>query len=299
MADLNASLTAADFLKDDVVRPDDRKGFKGNPRVVKLQGPFKLYKLTGDKAPQHPKRGVVTAWWSPVDPYLEDREGALGRFKQAYLNGIDMSSMVRYMSAVKIEWNSLAEYVEISIKRGDTVSCFWGEFAPMPLTSALVPDQSLMDTYGSTNSSALGYAPAELPPDLGALSAWQFFIPNLTDSFIESGAHGRKCVDAHDMGALGLHFGLDLGSTSDLGKAWSRLRFFYRDSQMGLSIARNARLKEMDACVNQLWDLTVSPRETLRRFCEIGDSYLASGSRDPKPVQLKVAEYLTEAKKPL
>jgi hypothetical protein len=299
MAHLNAALTAADFFVDSIVRPDDRKGFKGAPRVVKLQGPFKLYKLTGDKAPQHPDRHVVTPWWSAVDPpFEEDRHGAIGRFKEAYMNEIDMSSMVRYMSAVKVEWNSLQEYVEISIKRGEQVSCFWGEFAPMPLTSDLPANEAKIAAYGATTSGALGYSAAVLPEDLGALSAWQFYIPKLTNDFIEGGS-ARTCIDAHNMEALGRHFGLDLGSATDLRKVYKRLRFFYRDTQMGLSMTRNPILKQMDACFVALWDLHLAPRETLRRFCELGDSYLKSNSRDPLVVQAKVQQYLTEARKPM
>jgi hypothetical protein len=291
-------LSNADFFDDTVVRADDRLGFKGQPRVVRLQGPFKLFKLTGDRAPQHPTRGKVTPWWSPVDPFEEDAEGALGRFKQAYMNGIDLSSMVRYMSAVKIEWNNLSEYVEISIKSGEQVNCFWGPFAPMPLTSNLPANQANVTTFGATSSGALGYSAAVLPDEIGALLAWQFYVPNLTNDTIEGGI-ARTCIDAHDMDALGQHFGLDLGSVSDLGKVSARLRFFYRDTQMGLSMARNPALKQMDACVKSLWDLDVSPRETVRRFCQLGDAYLASNSRDPGPVQNKVRDYVAEARKPL
>ena len=294
---LNGILTAANFYDDSIVRVDDRKGFKYAPRVVTLQGPFKLYKLTGDKAKQSDKYGVVTPWWSPVDPYEEDGEGALGRFKQAYMNGIDMSSMVRYMSAVKVEWNTLAEYVEISIKRGEQVKCFWGEFAPMPLTSDLVKYKNDLDTFSATSSGAQGYSAAELPVDIGALSAWQFYVPKLTNDYIEGGT-SRITLDAHNMTQLGTHFGLDLGSTSDLSKVWARLRFFYRDTRMGLSIPRDPILKQMDAYVNTLWDLTVSPRESLRRFCELGPGYLVA-TRDPVPVKNKVKEYLSEAGKPL
>jgi hypothetical protein len=77
--------------------------------VVALPGGFKIYKLTGDKASQGAHG--VTPWWSSVEPWKEDLEGAKGRYEQAVVNGIDLSSMVRYMSAVVVGWNSLQEYI--------------------------------------------------------------------------------------------------------------------------------------------------------------------------------------------
>ncbi|EGV31184.1 hypothetical protein ThidrDRAFT_2289 [Thiorhodococcus drewsii AZ1] len=307
MACLNPNLTALDFYKTDIVRTDDQKGFKAAPRVVTIRGPFKLFKLTFNDAPEHPTFGTVSPWWSAAEPFQEDYEGALGRFKQAYMNGIDMSSMVRYMSAVKAEWNSLNYYVEISIKRGDEVKCFWGEFAPMPLSSNIPQNASNIAEFSSTSSasSQLGYLNAFLPDSafhethIGVLSAWQFFIPNLSNAFIEGGI-ARTQVDAHDMVALGRHFGLDLGKTSHLGKVSNRLRFFYRDTRkMAPFTPRHPILKKMDACFNQLWNLDISPQKSLEQFINYGESYIANHLNDPVSIKNMVQHYLDEAKKPI
>lgn len=137
---------------------------------------------------------------SPVRPFKEDYEGALGRYQQAKLNGIDMSAMVRFMSAVCVDWNDLDNYVQVRLK--DECRAFWGLFAPQK-------------KFGTEPTTASGRAAArakeyqvsgsaQLPPDLGVLEAWQLYVPNLRETDISRSG----VIPAHDMHALALHFGV-------------------------------------------------------------------------------------------
>jgi len=187
------------------LRDSDITAFgKGTVRVETLPVGFRLFKLTKGDAAAHAKYGV-TPWWSPVKPFKEDYEGALGRYQQAKLNKIDMSAMVRYMSAVSIDWNALDNYIEIETKV--EISAFWGTFAPQmkwadSRKSNLHREMSTART--AMASRGMGIKDAVLPDHLGALEAWQFYIPKLKDEHIKR----SSTINAHDMVALGMYFGL-------------------------------------------------------------------------------------------
>ncbi len=175
----------------------------GTVRVVELPARFELFKLTKGEAEAHKKYGV-TPWWSPVHPYREDYEGAIGRYQQAKLNKIDMSSMVRYMSAVCIDWNSLDNYIEVAAKV--PLSAFWGTYAPQGKwddnrKKNLHKEMSVGRT--ATASRGMGIKDSVMPDHLGALESWQFYIPKLKDEHIER----KSSIPAHDMAALGMYFG--------------------------------------------------------------------------------------------
>ncbi len=172
---------------------------KGSVRVETLPKGFQLFKLTAGRAQSDPKWGV-TPWWSSVKPFKEDDEGALGRFEQAKLNGIDMSAMVRFMSAVCIDWNDLDNYVQVELL--DDCKAFWGTFAPQKKFSA-APQGKQAQFLAKVKDWQVNRG-AELPPDLGVLEAWQFYIPKLKDSHIKRGG----VIPAHDMAALAMHFGV-------------------------------------------------------------------------------------------
>ncbi|KAA5607531.1 hypothetical protein F1188_01845 [Roseospira marina] len=167
-------------------------------RVVELPAGFRLFKLTKGEAPAHPTYGV-TPWWSPVLPYREDYEGALGRYHQAKLNKIDMSAMVRYMSAVCIDWNDLDNYIEVVTQV--PISAFWGTFAAQKKWSDA--GKKSLHKERQVSVSGIGAEDARLPDDIGVLEAWQFFIPKLKDEHITR----HSIINAHDMVALGIHFG--------------------------------------------------------------------------------------------
>ncbi len=284
MATLNETLIKQQFYDDNIIKPHERRGFKGVPRVVTLRGPFKLYKLAPKgNAGQYIDRDTnlpkVTPWWSPVDPYEEDHEGATGRFIQAVMNGIDMSSMVRYMSAVLYEWSEMTHYIEISIKPGDQVKCFWGEYEPQfigqrPFTLA---KHELIANCNSTTtqSKARGFSDAEMPNVLGALSAWQFFIPNFTDEYIKLGSWGRREINAKDMGALGRYLGCAfILQINKFKKFFSETQDIMRG---GIAAPRHQALKDMDGCLNDIRS-TMNKDEIinfLNEFCRCADRFLS------------------------
>ncbi|MGX9965823.1 hypothetical protein ACVFYP_21030 [Roseomonas sp. F4] len=193
---INGSLSMVDFGK---LPASHQSAFLvPSVRVETLPKDFMLFKLTAGKA-QATQWGI-SPWWSPVKPFKEDYEGALGRYEQAKLNGIDMSAMVRFMSAVCVDWNDLDNFVQIKLK--DECRAFWGLFAPQKKFSATPPTAS-----GRAAARAKEYqvsGGAELPPDLGVLEAWQLYVPNLKESDISRSG----VIPAHDMHALALHFGL-------------------------------------------------------------------------------------------
>jgi hypothetical protein len=106
---LNPTLGQADFYK---LRKSDQNGFK-KVRVVTVPAKTLLFKMT--KGAAAAGQYGVTPWWSAVKPFLEDKEGALGRFQQAKSNGIDMTAMVRFMSCVCLDWNDLDNYVQVEL----------------------------------------------------------------------------------------------------------------------------------------------------------------------------------------
>ncbi|MDX1811777.1 MAG: hypothetical protein R3240_07520 [Gammaproteobacteria bacterium] len=200
------NLTMADFTAGNPktgMRQSDIDAFgEGTVRVVTLPKGFKLFKLSKGEAAAHPTYGV-TPWWSPVDPYKEDYEGAFGRYMQAKLNKIDMSSMVRYMSAVCIDWNSLDNYIEVETTA--EISAFWGTFAPQKKWADnrnrnLHKEMSVSRT--AMPSRKMGIKDSVMPEHLGALESWQFYIPKLKDEHIKR----NPTISAHDMEALYLHF---------------------------------------------------------------------------------------------
>jgi hypothetical protein len=299
---LNEGLTSADFKPGPQaryawsMRPSDLNGFLGRPRVVTLTGGFSIFKLTGDQqgsyAPEDPRFGV-TPWWSTVRPWNEDREGAAGRYEQAVLNGIDLSSMVRYMSAVVVGWNSLSHYVEVTIKPGWDVLCFWGKFAPMKLIGG-PDDVDKSAAYSQTSSP--GYSEAVLPEDIGALEAWQLYIPGLKNEHLLGGS-ARLTIDAHDMDALGRHFGV--ASVASAGRAATKMpspEEFMRATMFSQVQARSPLLKRMDDVLKQFRQACPSltpnihnaqQRQLLSQFCTDGELYKAQ-SRDPMKVKLAV-----------
>ncbi|MBL6457756.1 hypothetical protein JMJ55_20675 [Belnapia sp. T6] len=190
---LNENLSIADFYR---LRKSDQAGF-AKWRIETLPKGMLLFKLTKGDAPEG--QYGVTPWWSAVRPFKEDDEGALGRYQQAKLNGIDMSAMVRFMSAVRIDWNDLDNYVQVELL--DDAKAFWGTFTPQPKWSA--PNYNLADMRARKAQERQVNGSAMLPDVLGGLEAWQLFIPNLRDVHIKRSA----VISAHDMTALGMALG--------------------------------------------------------------------------------------------
>ncbi|WP_043363154.1 hypothetical protein [Belnapia sp. F-4-1] len=191
---LNASLSIADFYK---LRKSDQGGF-AKWRIETLPKGMLLFKLTKGEAEEG--QYGVTAWWSAVKPFKEDYEGALGRYQQAKLNGIDMSAMVRFMSAVRIDWNDLDNYVQVELL--DDARAFWGTYTPQPKWSE--PKYNLKDIRERKAKEREVAGGAVMFDVLGGLEAWQLYIPNLRDKDIKR----SSVISAHDMTALGMALGL-------------------------------------------------------------------------------------------
>jgi hypothetical protein len=203
---LNGSLNQADFYK---LRKSDQNGFK-KFRVVMVPKGTLLFKMTAGVAAEG--QYGVSPWWSAVKPFLDDKEGALGRLNQAKTKGMDMSAIVRLMSCVCIDWNDLDNYVQVRLKVDTRI--FWGTFNPMPKFSQELwkPDWS-NPNEDSSGKKALArvkvmnlkekQAGFKVPDTLGGEEAWQMYIPNLRDEHIERGS----VISGHDMGALTMMLG--------------------------------------------------------------------------------------------
>jgi len=200
---INPDLARHDFYKLD---KSQQAGFK-KFRVVTVPKGTLLFKMTSGKAEAW--EGRVTPWWSAVKPFLDDREGALGRFLQAKANGVNMTAMVRLMSCVCLDWNDLDNYVQVELT--DDARAFWGTFNPMPKFSQPVwkPDWKNKNDEGSPKKALeqvkrmqLKEATAgfNVPDMLGAGEAWQLFIPNLTENDIKR----ASVIPGHDMTALAM-----------------------------------------------------------------------------------------------
>jgi hypothetical protein len=194
---INQTLSMVDFGK---IPAGHQSAFGvGTVRVVSLPRGFQMFKLTAGSAQAHAVYGI-TPWWSPVRPFQEDYEGALGRYEQAKLNGIDMSAMVRYMSAVCIDWNDLDNYIQVELM--DDCRAFWGTFAPQKKFDKA--PKTLDEMINANLKEFTVSRGAELPPDLGVLEAWQLYVPNLQEANIKR----ASLIPAHDMVALSMFFGV-------------------------------------------------------------------------------------------
>jgi hypothetical protein len=201
---LNANLTTADLPAS------VRAAFgEDDPVIVTLPSQFRLYKLTqyslmnpnsrlpGPERPGHAGElfninQTLSPWWSPVFPYREDQLGAIGRYKEAQANQVTMREMVRFASAVCLDWNDLDNYQEVVTL--DDIRCFWGTFAP----------QRMLSDNPNGWQRALDKADQRgvyVPDTLGGIEAYQFWIPNLTIQYVEE----RAVIPAHDMAALAAH----------------------------------------------------------------------------------------------
>ncbi len=72
---INEGLAQHDFYKLD---KSQQAGFKKFRVVIVPKGTL-LFKMT--KGAAEAWNGKVSPWWSAVKPFLDDKEGALGRFQ--------------------------------------------------------------------------------------------------------------------------------------------------------------------------------------------------------------------------
>ena len=262
-------------VNDESTVPDrDKSGFKHKQwRKITLPAGTKIFRLDNKDAPEHPDRKLVTPWWSFVDPCMEDKEGAKGRYEQAVLSGLDMSCMVRYMSAVKLEWNDLNNYVEVMTCC--ELTAFWGEFAPMTLSepekASHVQKVTLLQSqdanYSTMDDTFFGkIKPAKLSfwkklfaaatgkgkgqaeyrgGPLGLLEGWQLYIPNLKNDYLADKGGRPKIFNARtQMIALGSHLKSTLKPSVRRFPRMIKAQYFL--SQFGVAeLTRDPRLIKM------------------------------------------------------
>ncbi|MGA0601279.1 hypothetical protein ACO2Q3_11315 [Caulobacter sp. KR2-114] len=206
---INATLCQADFYNPKIISKSGQNGFK-KFRVVTVPAGTLLFKMT--KGVAAAGQYGVSPWWSAVKPFLDDKEGALGRLNQAKANQISMTAMVRFMSCVCLDWNDLDNYVQIKLL--DDAKVFWGTFNPMPKFSQELwkPDWANPNEEGSgakalarvklmqMKEKQAGFA---VPDVLGGPEAWQMYIPNLKEEHIAR----ESVISGHDMAALSMALG--------------------------------------------------------------------------------------------
>ena len=154
-------------------------------KIVTLPANTRLFKLSAYDVTDNAKYNPISAWWSYVHPTEDDDEGAAGRFVQAIMNGISYTAMVRYMSAVRIDWNLLTKYIEINLK--EETKAVYGKFAMQVWLS---------DDKKDEMGKWLAKEQAQLPAHYGVLEAWQLYIPNL---YLESGKENVDKITTIDL----------------------------------------------------------------------------------------------------
>lgn len=103
-----------------------------------------------------------------------------------------------------IDWNALDNYIEITLKV--QAAGFWGKYSPQKKWSdPRKRDLGVEMNRGRPAPSArsMGIKDAVLPNELGALEAWQFYIPGLQEEHI---SRQQRIISAHDMVALREYF---------------------------------------------------------------------------------------------
>ena len=131
-----------------------------------------------------------------MKPFKEHFKGALGRYQQAKLNGIDMRAMVRFLSAVRIDWNDLDNYVQIELL--DDACTFSGTYKPQPKWSE--PKYNFKDIRERKAKEQEVAGGSVMFDVLGGLKASHLYIPNLKDKDVKR----SSVISAHDMTALGM-----------------------------------------------------------------------------------------------
>jgi hypothetical protein len=135
---------------------------------VPLNVGFKLYKFTEWNVQR--SDASVTEWWSSVDEYGAD-PGLKGKINMAKTLGVDVRELVHVTSAVSANWNGLSYLVIATVQ--EPMFAFWGQCA-----------QQARIEPGTTARHAIGAGLTKNVPGTG----WQFYIPNLTSSYLAAAA---------------------------------------------------------------------------------------------------------------
>lgn len=178
-----------------------KRGLKGKDgarriaKVVRLPAGTRLFKATQHK--EMWTRDLLSAWWSTVEPFQESEYGALELVEVAEENSrlgetVTFRDLIRFISAVSLDWNKLDWYVEIGLRRD--VYAFWGQFAPQDSIQKAPPQGTTLTMQHGTLSGWSSYVDygngqkVYLPDKLGGFGAWQLYIPNFNKQLIDPSA---------------------------------------------------------------------------------------------------------------
>ena len=189
-------LTVPDYVK---------KAFQGEQyEVLNIPAGTSLYKLSQYPLVNEKRNDSVSPWWSPVHPYREDKLGALGRYREAELNGISFEAMVRFASAVRGDWNGLDNYQEISLTKD--AEGIWGQFEPQPaFSSPAEAENRVKQMVANIEAKAkIDQKGHYVPEILGGIEAYQFWIPNLSKADLKS----SSSIPTNDQKGLAVALGL-------------------------------------------------------------------------------------------
>lgn len=190
-------------LRNDPTRPDRRR----IARVVTLSRGTRLFKAS--HYPEKWSRPMLSSWWSAAEPFEESELGAREVFQTALLNGVTLRDLVRFISAVPLDWNLLDWYIEVVLTVD--INSFWGQFTPQNSIQKAAPDDTSVverpapggeDEYVTYESGDTAY----LPDVLGGFGAWQLYIPDFDKNFIDP--ESIVNISATDDDALAAHFGI-------------------------------------------------------------------------------------------
>ena len=181
-----------------------KEAFKdGKFEIITIPAGTGLYKLSQYPIVNESRGNSVSPWWSPVRPFREDKLGAVGRYQEAELNGVSFEAMVRFASAVRVDWNGLDNYQEISLTKD--VEAVWGQFQPQPAYSPAEKgkkvEQMIKNIEAKIKIQEKGHY---VPEILGGIEAYQFWIPNLTKSDLRT----SSTIPTNDKKGLAVALGL-------------------------------------------------------------------------------------------
>ena len=194
-------------------------------RVVTLAKGTQIFKLS--QWAEKLTRDTLSSWWSAARPFEENDLGAREVFETAMINGVSMRELVRFISAVKLNWNLLDFYIEARL--AVDIEAFWGQFDPKTSDDGGTKGATVTaePAPGGANDmvhydSAPDGDDVYLPNVLGGFGAWQFYIPNFSKAFIEPSSVVN--ISSTDRDRLAEHFGLTQAELDSLVRQGERMQ---------------------------------------------------------------------------
>ncbi len=153
---------------------------------MRLPAGTRLFKAS--KYPEEWARDTLSAWWSTVEKSSENENSAVALFETAKVNQVSFRELIRMISAVPVDWNTLNWYIEIEAKVD--LYGFWGQFAPQKGVHATLPQGITAQPQPAAGGvdSYIDYGDGQavyLPALLGGTGAWQLYIPNFDKHLID------------------------------------------------------------------------------------------------------------------